>query len=178
MIYTAETCQLSSRWLNKSNDSGRVASPVEKHIFGETKSENPSPRTVLDELEGESNTTEDDTFSVEDSSISQSPPQAPKPKGLSNTRMRMSPGKFFTSILSSPLRKRNGSLSNKEKHQPLLTCFSYEEISSATNNFHSGNKETKFPMTKCYALLVKFNFKLVAWMFRKYGGSRRVLRSV
>ncbi|KAL9442469.1 hypothetical protein AB3S75_020892 [Citrus x aurantiifolia] len=134
-----ETCQLSSRWLNKSNDSGRVASPVEKHIFGETKSENPSPRTVLDELEGESNTTEDDTFSVEDSSISQSPPQAPKTKGLSNTRMRMSPGKFFTSILSSPLRKRNGSLSNKEKHQPLLTCFSYEEISSATNNFHSEN---------------------------------------
>ncbi|KDO62429.1 hypothetical protein CISIN_1g008650mg [Citrus sinensis] len=109
------------------------------HIFGETKSENPSPRTVLDELEGESNTTEDDTFSVEDSSISQSPPQAPKTKGLSNTRMRMSPGKFFTSILSSPLRKRNGSLSNKEKHQPLLTCFSYEEISSATNNFHSEN---------------------------------------
>ncbi|KAH9806055.1 putative receptor-like serine/threonine-protein kinase [Citrus sinensis] len=129
----------SNKWLNKSNDSGRVASPVEKHIFGETKSENPSPRTVLDELEGESNTTEDDTFSVEDSSISQSPPQAPKTKGLSNTRMRMSPGKFFTSILSSPLRKRNGSLSNKEKHQPLLTCFSYEEISSATNNFHSEN---------------------------------------
>lgn len=136
MIHIAETGQLSSRWLN---NTGRVASPVEKHIFQETKSENPSPRTVLDELEGESNTTEDDTFSFEDSSISQSPPQASKSKGLSVTRKRMSPGKFLTSIFSSPLRKSNGSLSSKEKHQPLLTCFSYEEISNATNNFHSGN---------------------------------------
>lgn len=142
VIYTAEACQLNSRWLTRKNGSSIAAatSPVEKHI---TKSKNPSPRTVLDELEGESNTTEDDTFSFEDSSISQSPPLAPKFKSLSNPRKRMSPGRIFTSFFSSPLRKRNGSLPTKEKQQPLLKCFSYKEISNATNNFHPGNNFKK-----------------------------------
>jgi hypothetical protein len=29
-------------------------------------------------------------------------------------------------------------MSKIEKHQPLLKCFSYENISNATNDFHQG----------------------------------------
>ncbi|KAJ0030076.1 hypothetical protein Pint_14217 [Pistacia integerrima] len=139
---SAETHQLDSKWLSKNTDGEKDTSPVQNHIVLEkTRSKNPSPRTVFDQLEEESNSTEDDTFSFEDSSIiSQSPLQTPKFKGRFNKGERtMSPYRLITSFLSSPLSRRNRSLSNKEKHQPLLKCFSYEEISNATNNFHSDN---------------------------------------
>ncbi|KAL5773101.1 hypothetical protein ACOSP7_012717 [Xanthoceras sorbifolium] len=138
-----ETCRLSSRWVNKNGHSGRTASPVRKHSVLETKTKIASPRTVLDELEGESNSTEDDTLSFEDSSITtQSPPpmRPNKFKGQSNRSWKgMSPGRFITSLFSSPMSRRNRTFSNKEKPQPLLKCFSYEEISNATNTFHSDN---------------------------------------
>ncbi|KAK2646561.1 hypothetical protein Ddye_021756 [Dipteronia dyeriana] len=140
-----ETCRLSSRWLNKNGESGRTASPVRKHSILKTMIKNASPRTVLDELEGESNSTEDDTFSFEDSSIttqSQSPPPMPpnKFKNQSNkSKKGMSPGRFITSLFTSPMRKGHTNVTNKEKPQPLLKCFSYEEISKATRNFHSDN---------------------------------------
>jgi hypothetical protein len=36
------------------------------------------------------------------------------------------------------MRKRNRIFLNKEKQQPLLKCFTFEEIANATNNFHPG----------------------------------------
>lgn len=139
----AGTQKLSSRWLSRNNHSGRTASPVENHITLKPKRPNPSPRTVLDELETESHSTEDDTFSSGDSSTTESPPLPPKFKGLSKTRKQMSAYKIISSFFTSPLRKRNGSFSNKEKQQPLLKCFSYEEIANATNNFHAGKNACK-----------------------------------
>ncbi|XWS70913.1 hypothetical protein CRYUN_Cryun03dG0091300 [Craigia yunnanensis] len=98
-----------------------------------------SNSTVLDALEGESNSTEDNSSSFGDSTMSGSPPQAPKFKGQSCIKKQMSPYKFISSFFSSPLRKRKAGLSNTGKEQPLMKCFSYEEISNATNNFHSDN---------------------------------------
>ncbi|XVF34273.1 hypothetical protein REPUB_Repub18cG0045300 [Reevesia pubescens] len=135
-----ETRQWSSRWSNKSDQSDEAAiSPVQNSIVSKAKVQKPSPRTVLDALEGESNSTEDDSSSFGDSIMSGSPPQAPKFKGQSCIKKQKSPYKFISSFFSSPLRKRKASLSNKEKQQPLMKCFSYEEISNATNNFHPDN---------------------------------------
>ena len=101
----------------------------------------PSPRTVLDAVEGESISTEDDSSRFGGSTMSGSPPQAPKFKGQSCIKKQMSPYKFISSFFSSPLRKRKVGLSNTGKEQPLMKCFSYEEISNATNNFHSGKNQ-------------------------------------
>ena len=90
----------------------------------------PSLRGVLNALEGESNSTEDDRSSFGDSTMSGSPPRASNFKGQSCIKKQM-----------SPLRKRKDSLNNKEKEQPLMKCFSYEDISNATNNFHPGKSE-------------------------------------
>ncbi|XVF47765.1 hypothetical protein PTKIN_Ptkin03bG0136800 [Pterospermum kingtungense] len=135
-----ETGQWSSRWSNKSDhrEEEEAISSVPNSIGSTRKAQKPSPRTVLDALEGESNSTEDDISSFGDSTVS-SPPQAPKSKGESCKKKPMSPYKFISSLFSSPLRKRKPSLSGKEKEQPLMKCFSYEEISNATNNFHPDN---------------------------------------
>lgn len=143
-VSESEDGKLSSTWLitkNGQSDNRTTSSSVEKQIDG-------SPRTVLDELEGDSNSTEeDDTFSLEDSSvITQSPVSSSIRTNSFNhqsdnktIKKGMSPGRFFTSLFTSPMKKnRSFSFSNKEKPQPLLTCFSYEEISNATNCFHSG----------------------------------------
>ncbi|XVE71765.1 hypothetical protein DITRI_Ditri10aG0178100 [Diplodiscus trichospermus] len=130
-----ETREWSSRWSNKSE----TISPVQNSVASKTKVQKPSPRTVLDALEGESNSTEDDSSSFGDSTMSGSPPQAPKFKGQPSIKKQVSPYKFISSFFSSPHRKRKTSLFNKEKEQPLMKCFSYEEISNATNNFHSDN---------------------------------------
>ncbi|GKV00512.1 hypothetical protein SLEP1_g13188 [Rubroshorea leprosula] len=120
----------TSTWSSNSNDSVRsreAASVVDKHNVPKGKmEEKASPRTVLDAL--------DDTCSVENSTISGSPLQGPKFKGQSNRKNHVSPCKIISSLFRSPLRKRKNS--NEEKLQPLLKCFSYEEISNATNNFH------------------------------------------
>uniref|UniRef100_A0A2P2K515 Uncharacterized protein MANES_06G028500 n=1 Tax=Rhizophora mucronata TaxID=61149 RepID=A0A2P2K515_RHIMU len=138
-----ESHQSSSRWLNKITNSnshgGRADSPVEIRIESKTKSQNPSPRTVFDELEGESNRTEDDTFSLGDSSMASSPPLAPKFKDHENTKMQIYACKLASLFFGSPLKRRNDSIPNKEKKQPLLKCFSYEEIANATDNFHAEN---------------------------------------
>ncbi|KAJ6435530.1 hypothetical protein OIU84_000678 [Salix udensis] len=128
-----ETHQPSSRWVS------RTAASVEKHINSETRRLDSSPRTVLDEIETESHSTEDDTFSFGGSSTTESPPVAANFNGQSKTKKQMSTCKLFSSIFASPMRKRNGSVSNKEKQQSLLKCFNYEEISRATNKFHPDN---------------------------------------
>ncbi|KAJ8767494.1 hypothetical protein K2173_017538 [Erythroxylum novogranatense] len=138
-----ENHQSSSRWLakiiNSNNHSGRASCPVGKQIQSETKSQSTSPRTVLDELEGESHSTEDDTSAFGSSSITESPPLTSKDTDHSKTRKQMSACRLISSIFASPLRRRNGSLSNKQNKEPLLKCFSYEEIANATNQFHSDN---------------------------------------
>ncbi|XWS28063.1 hypothetical protein CRYUN_Cryun25bG0033800 [Craigia yunnanensis] len=130
----------SSRWSNKSDLSGDAAiSPAQNSIVSKRTVQKPSPRTVLNALEAESNSTEGDSSSFGDSTMSGSPPRAPKFKGPSCIKKQMSPYKFISSFFSSLLRKRKASLSNKEKEQPLMKCFSYEDISNSTNNFHPDN---------------------------------------
>ncbi|XP_075077450.1 LOW QUALITY PROTEIN: putative receptor-like serine/threonine-protein kinase At5g57670 [Nicotiana tabacum] len=55
----------------------------------------------------------------------------------------MSPLRRISSFLRSPFdsssRKKSASFEHKEKHQPPLKCFSYEEIACSTNYFHPEN---------------------------------------
>lgn len=140
--FFAESCQSSLRWSKGNIHSDRAASPDQNPVFLDNKKDNHSPTTILDELRGESYSTEDDTSSSGDTSNTESPPLASKFKIQSKTRMQqLSPLQLIASFFGSPLRKRNVSLSNKEMKQPLIKCFSFEEISNATNNFHQGNIE-------------------------------------
>ena len=145
----AEAHQPSSRWVSENDDdsarNGRTTSSVEKHINSETRRLNSSPRTVLDGIEIESHSTEDDTFSFGGSSTTESPPMATNFNGQSKTKKQMSTCKLISSIFASPMGKINRSVSNKEKQQSLLKCFNYEEIARATNKFHPG----KLPLGFC-----------------------------
>ncbi|KAK8686476.1 hypothetical protein V6N13_125501 [Hibiscus sabdariffa] len=71
--------------------------------------------------------------------MSGSPSQPPKFKGEPCTKKHMPPCKFISIVFKSPLRKRKTNLSNKETERPLMKCFSFEQISNATNNFHLDN---------------------------------------
>lgn len=140
--FFAESCQSSLRWSKRNIHSDRAASPDQNPVFLDKKKENHSPTTILDELRGESYSTEDDTSSTGDTSNTESPPLTSKFKTQSKARKQLlSPCKLIASFFGSPFRKRDGSLSNKEMKQPLIKCFSFEEISNATNNFHPGNIE-------------------------------------
>lgn len=118
MFSLADNHQPSSRQLKKDNQVD--------------KAESSSPRTVLDALEGQSNSTEYDTFSTRVSSITDTPSMASKNKSQSKLRKSQSPFRLIASFLGSPFRRKT------EKPQPLLKCFSYEQISNATNDFHQG----------------------------------------
>ncbi|KAK3026282.1 hypothetical protein RJ639_041231 [Escallonia herrerae] len=102
------------------------------NLVVEAKRDMPSPRTVLDEVERESGSTEEYSSSTEGLSITMSPLQAPL--------KQRSPLQRISSFLRSPFdqmgRKGNEFLSIREKQQPSLRCFSFEEIANATNNFH------------------------------------------
>ncbi|KAJ6382138.1 hypothetical protein OIU77_030736 [Salix suchowensis] len=122
---------------NRSN-SGSTSSTIENHINSETERHNSSPRTVLHQLEAESHSTEDDTCSLGDLSTTESPPLATNING--HSKNQISTCKLISSIFASPMRKGNRIFLNKEKKQStLLKCFTYEEIASATNNFHPDN---------------------------------------
>jgi hypothetical protein len=54
--------------------------------------------------------------------------------------------------------KRKGSLSDKGRQQPLLKCFSYEEISNATNNFRSGEIAYKLLCSNIQRALKALNY--------------------
>ncbi|CAN1222890.1 Probable receptor-like serine/threonine-protein kinase At5g57670 [Linum grandiflorum] len=132
-----------SEWLRKVKDDS---------IEDLTRKQNGSPRTVLDELEEEeeesscNSTTEDEITSISDSTVTGTESPISKLK----SKRQMSPYKFITSFLTSPLRKRTYSFSGKPKqqlqqhhHHPnqqqaLLKCFSYNEIARATNDFDPG----------------------------------------
>ncbi|XP_061349887.1 probable receptor-like serine/threonine-protein kinase At5g57670 [Gastrolobium bilobum] len=107
--------------------------------FEETKAQSRSPTTVLDGIEGQSNSTEDDTFSTRVSSITDIPSLGPKNKSQSKLRKLRSPFRLIVSFLGSPFRRRKFNISKNGKRQPLLKCFSYEQISNATNDFHLDN---------------------------------------
>ncbi|WJX96685.1 hypothetical protein P8452_77854 [Trifolium repens] len=108
--------------------------------FQEMNAQNSSPRTVLlDGLEGQSNSTEDDTFSTRASSMTYTPSSGPKIKRKSKLRKSQFSFRFIISFLGSPFRIKSFNMSKIEKHQPLLKCFSYENISNATNDFHQDN---------------------------------------
>ncbi|KAA8522783.1 hypothetical protein F0562_009206 [Nyssa sinensis] len=135
--------QLSSRWSNKKSLMGKSVSSIEKIAVSKTKREKPSPKTVLDICEGESNSTEDNSSICGDSSMTESPPLPPEFRNQSNVAKPPSSFKrissFFRASFDSNGRKRNEIISNKEQQQPLLKCFSYKEIANATNNFHPDN---------------------------------------
>ncbi|KAJ6330821.1 hypothetical protein OIU76_009422 [Salix suchowensis] len=134
----AENLQPSSRWLNGNTRSGSTSSTIENHINSETERHNSSPRTVLHQLEAESHSTEDDTCSLGDLSTTVSPPLATNING--HSKNQISTCKLISSIFASPMRKGNRIFLNKEKKQStLLKCFTYEEIASATNDFHPDN---------------------------------------
>ncbi|XP_054807464.1 probable receptor-like serine/threonine-protein kinase At5g57670 isoform X2 [Prosopis cineraria] len=129
----------SSGWFKEDKQSDRRESPVLNAFISDSRTQTRSPRTVLDAFEGQSNSTEDDTFSTRVSSITDTPSMASKMKSKSNFRKPQSPFRLIASLLASPLRRKNSKKSQNEKRQPLLKCFSYEEISTATNGFHQDN---------------------------------------
>ncbi|KAE9609832.1 hypothetical protein Lal_00006349 [Lupinus albus] len=98
-----------------------------------------SPITVLDALEGQSNSTEDDTFSTRVSSITDTPSMASNIKNKSKLRRSQFLFRLIFSFLGSSFRRKNFNTFKNEKHQPLLKCFTYEQISNATNDFHQDN---------------------------------------
>ncbi|XP_030510980.2 probable receptor-like serine/threonine-protein kinase At5g57670 [Cannabis sativa] len=129
--HSKEIVRSSSRW-NKSN---KAISPAEK---SESKSKNSSPRTVLDEIEVEYQSTEDETLSCGDSSITYSTSVTPNfTKKSKQRKQSFSPCRLVFSFLGSPFRRRRNN--TKEIKKPLLKCFSYEEIMKATNNFNPDN---------------------------------------
>ncbi|XP_062078588.1 probable receptor-like serine/threonine-protein kinase At5g57670 isoform X2 [Humulus lupulus] len=120
-----------SSWWTKSNTA---ISPAKK---SESKSKNSSPRTVLDEIEVEYQSTEDETLSCGDSSITDSTSVTPNfTKKSKQSKQSFSPCRLMFSFIGSSFRRRN---SKKEIKKPLLKCFNYEEIMNATNNFNPDN---------------------------------------
>lgn len=121
----------------------------DKEVFRAEKAESnrvPPLVAVDDEAEASGDsisntTTEDDSSTSGDCSTIGSPPPLVSPfKSQSgDRRQRLSPCKLISSFIGSPFRKRNCSFSEKQSGQPLLRCFSYEEILNATNNFHPGS---------------------------------------
>ncbi|KAL7200120.1 hypothetical protein ACSBR2_022262 [Camellia fascicularis] len=136
-LHIEEDCQMISKWSNKNDrmDKSSVTKTKREKMF--------SPRTVLDVCKGESNSTGEDSSSFGDSSITESPPLSLELKRESNFPKPPSPFKRVSSFLRSSFdfnaRKRNDVLSDNEKQQPLLRCFSYKEIAKATKNFHPDN---------------------------------------
>ncbi|KAK1366838.1 Concanavalin A-like lectin/glucanase, subgroup [Heracleum sosnowskyi] len=97
-----------------------------------------SPITVLSSCEDKSSSTEEDSSSTGESSITESPLSHVSKEP--NNKKQLSPLQRISSFLLTPFalsgRKRIEAFVDKEKPQPLLKCFSYEEIAKATNSFH------------------------------------------
>ncbi|KAK7265306.1 hypothetical protein RJT34_32924 [Clitoria ternatea] len=131
----------SSRWSKKDMQVDKVtSSPVLEDYISGSKPQNRSPTTVLDALEGQSNSTEDDTFSTRVSSTTYTPSSLDsKTRHRSKIRKSQFRFRFIVSFLASPFRRRYFSISRNQKRQPLLKCFSYEQIFNATNHFHQDN---------------------------------------
>lgn len=133
-----EGCTMVSVGRNTKTEQNMNSNSID---FPEMNQQNSSPRTVLLDglLEGQSNSTEDDTFSTRASSMTYTPSSGPKIKRKSKLRKSQLSFRFIISFLGSPFRIKTFNMSKIEKHQPLLKCFSYENISNATNDFHQDN---------------------------------------
>lgn len=133
-----EGCTMVSVGRNTKTEQNMNSNSID---FPEMNQQNSSPRTVLLDglLEGQSNSTEDDTFSTRASSMTYTPSSGPKIKRKSKLRKSQLSFRFIISFLGSPFRIKTFNMSKIEKHQPLLKCFGYENISNATNDFHQDN---------------------------------------
>ena len=133
-----------------------------------------SPKTVLSSCEDKSLSTEEDTSSIGESSITESP-LSNLSKEQPNNKKQMSPFQRISSFLRTPFassgRKRIEAFVDKEKPQPLLRCFSYEEIAKATNSFHPGN----FPHGMIDALTIRNIVLIIHFGCRVSCSNRRVL---
>ncbi|CAH8358730.1 unnamed protein product [Eruca vesicaria subsp. sativa] len=107
-------------------------------ISRDIKSEKYSPRSVLSILSRDLTSSSGDDASSFSSSVVSSSFASPsdKPK-----HRPMSPYRFISSlIMNSPLRKwRRNQTKNNPKPKPLIQCFTYNEISKATNDFDQEN---------------------------------------
>ncbi|KAI4344374.1 hypothetical protein L6164_011608 [Bauhinia variegata] len=146
--HSQDDTELSSRWIDKDKQSDMAAFPVVnlKQFLSETKIQNCSPRTVLEAFEGQSNSTEDDTFSTRVSSIT----DTSLPPKVNKRRKPKSPFRIIASLLASPFRRKSRTISKNQKQQPLLKCFSYLEISTATRDFSQDNLVGKGGYSEVY----------------------------
>ncbi|KAG1326943.1 putative receptor-like serine/threonine-protein kinase [Cocos nucifera] len=140
------TCEgnqsLSSRWNSKILHVGKALSPMQK-LFGSNSKiekrnsssrsicEKSSPRAVLDGPEGE-NPAPEECFS----------PSSNETSSRSRTGIwrRLSIAKLlFRSAEHLAGKETDGCSTYTGEQKPSWRCFSYEEISRATNNFHPDN---------------------------------------
>ncbi|CAI0394056.1 unnamed protein product [Linum tenue] len=154
-----EVHQSSSEWLRKANDdSSSLGSPASEEHDKEnlTRRQKDSPRTVL---EGESSSpsssshssNEDEVSSISGSTVTMGIAESPSKliHSSKSIRQMMSPYKAISSFLTSSFRRRRSQsfsgkpklvLQHQDQHQqPLLKCFTYEDIARATSYFHPGN---------------------------------------
>ncbi|KAL0346006.1 UNVERIFIED_CONTAM: putative receptor-like serine/threonine-protein kinase [Sesamum radiatum] len=141
----------SCRWSEKNSCTENSFSSEENEISSNMKSKKPSPRTVLDVCEDSSSSGETESCSTVTSLM------ATELKGKQESRKPISPFKLISSFFRPPsfdwsARKQNDALFNKQKQQqqPLLRCFSYQEIARATNNFHIENMVGKGGYSEVY----------------------------
>ncbi|KAF9595373.1 hypothetical protein IFM89_000291 [Coptis chinensis] len=129
------------RWVLEQNQSLREGEQSFRKKKNQQRSptqssnDKPSPRAVLDGPHG----IEEGYLSHEESSIAESPKMQLKEQGRSNIWKHLSPMRLlfpFRSTFDGRVRDRSQSFSDKENRQPSWSCFSYEEISNATNHFH------------------------------------------
>ncbi|XP_058113821.1 probable receptor-like serine/threonine-protein kinase At5g57670 [Magnolia sinica] len=131
------------------------------HSPTESLSEKYSPRAVLDGPEVGVHVMED-CFSPGDFSNIDSPPLEPKSSEFnhrstqtrSNIWKSLSMVKIFSPLFRSAVyddvKEKENCPSDEENRLPSLRCFSYEEISHATNNFHPDNMVGKGGYAEVY----------------------------
>ncbi|XP_042493982.1 probable receptor-like serine/threonine-protein kinase At5g57670 isoform X2 [Macadamia integrifolia] len=138
------------------NYSNKIMYQENHHSLKKTSWGKASPTSVLDGPEEGLQGTED-SFSMGDSSLSESPPLSTRSRDhqcrrhsyiwrcLSKIKLLFP---FFRSSLDGTERELD-RLSDKEK-KPSWRCFSYGEISNATNNFHPDNMVGKGGFAEVY----------------------------
>ncbi|KAL8265158.1 hypothetical protein R6Q59_023288 [Mikania micrantha] len=142
--HTPNSCSLILIQKSDMPQQDLQSTTIDLEDFKNKKSEQMSPRNVMDLSEVDS--TEEDTSSFEGSTITYSPPSpiiTPELKGQSSFRWHISSLKRISSFLRFPFEqntiKQEVKPQIKEQPQALLKCFSYEELANATNNFNEDN---------------------------------------
>lgn len=123
----------SSRgWCEKNSSTENSFSSNENEV---AKCKRTSPRTVLDICEEDLNSEESSNSGDSCSTVT----------SLVGTETKK-PARSPFHLLSSFFRKKN----DKEKQQPLVRCFTYQEIANATRNFHNGTYICCGPLINIY----------------------------